>query len=278
MKKISFGKPETVVDQFLYFIFPVASEEVGAFLLCEECNYTTNIDENDMFSVNQAGMIQLAKLLDYDIIAVYRLHLYITTTTTLTTNYVNTYDATITVHINDVINWPPLFNESCNVNTNYAMKSKDAVLYDVYVGYGKDRKPLEEMLLLKDKTNLKQSFNADSYNGNCNARLYFGGHHTVKYFQNYRIMCDTVTQFSPEFVSPDDSALTGNPYVSKEWFPDYNLVVVVGILHMITSTDSGFCKMIYHPLNVVVTDIKVEVVPQGFMPTTDVENFIKLHR
>ncbi|XP_077982516.1 uncharacterized protein LOC144437448 [Glandiceps talaboti] len=221
-------------------------------------------DMNDVFTVNKSGVVRVAKFLDYNLLSsVYELYISITSSVSIS-------NATLTVFINDVINWPPVFNESCTINTNAASQSADALLYEIYGNYGKERKPLEELILTKDKSAMKELFNVDTYNSDCNAHIYFGskrGSISVDDLRNMILTCDTEAGASAEVFTPGDSALIGNPYVDMAWFEEplnYSILVVIHLYHMVKGTDRGPCRFMYNDF--VVLNVKVDIVPQGCPP------------
>ncbi|XP_070574191.1 uncharacterized protein [Ptychodera flava] len=269
------------------------SEITGNFTCDEQCNFTRRLNEsapigtdvfflpihqladavnvsiqsgnlNDRFSVNKSGVVYLSGLLDYDLVSKYILDIAITEDGDVVSNTV-----TLTVEINDEVEWPPVFNENCSFEGND--HSLNSLLYEIYVGQGEGLKPIEELLLLKDTDDVKNFVNGDTYNGRCNVILYIPsrlGHLTIRTAQNFQLHCNLElnTNISAQVLSPDDSALNGNPYINQWWFEEPqndDMLLLVSISHTRNEVDTGKCDVYFEPFHTNILSLSIKVVPQG---------------
>ncbi|XP_077982520.1 uncharacterized protein LOC144437452 [Glandiceps talaboti] len=283
--------------------------EGDRFLVCEGCNFTHTIREDsgidtevvtlssaDMsdhhilntsiatgntdkrFAVSPLGVVYVARLLDHDIQSEYNLSIGVTIRSFplcifeqfATNQSVANYNVTLRLLIDDVINWPRVFNESCAVKNR--QNSDKGLLYKILVG--KNKTPIEEYF---SDDNIYNEFAVDTNNSNCNARLYtttnLGEKMSLfKDFRHFKIECTGTMKTYPTITGfpQNDIAVVNNPFVDQQWFEDghrHHIVLIIGLLHMSTTPDIGTCQVVYTPPGESEQHLpfrdEIEISPQG---------------
>ncbi|XP_070574190.1 uncharacterized protein [Ptychodera flava] len=213
-------------------------------------------NENERFAVSSNGVISVAKLLDYDITKMYCL--------LISVDVVNgSYPVSLSILVNDVTGWPPVFNESCAIHTNQTNKG---FLYDFLVTETKT--PLQAIMLPRNNEEFKNSFNADTTNSECSIYLYFAtqkGKSTMEDVEKLKYDCSEIFSASSLQVFPVDGRTLSNPHVNPEWFEkplsEY-VFVIIKMSPMRATTVEGELTVFYQPkFNILSTD--VTVIPIG---------------
>ncbi|XP_077867596.1 uncharacterized protein LOC100367428 [Saccoglossus kowalevskii] len=179
-------------------------------------------NKNQRFAVNQDGVVYVSRFLDYGVDSMYVL------TIGVCRSIHGNHNVTLTIHVLDVENWPPYYNESCQI-TDGNGKHSSGFLYDVLSGKGDNM-----LTFVSSRFDLDKLFMADSYNGECYFDIYFstrtGSSINIGGVNEFQIECDLI-DVSFQAFSPNNSALSGSPFIDSSWVdasnPESDDIIIV---------------------------------------------------